>query len=48
MHTTFKEVTIPVPERSGRAIADYISVVMSLMVKAACIAFILKKNSFLY
>ncbi|KAI7892877.1 uncharacterized protein EV154DRAFT_479784 [Mucor mucedo] len=31
MHTTFKEVSIPVPEKSGGAIADYISVVMSLM-----------------
>jgi hypothetical protein len=46
IHTTLKEVSIPVSERSGGAIADFISVVISLMVKTACIAFLLK-NSFL-
>lgn len=46
VHTTLKEVSIPASERSGGAIADFISVVISLMVKTTCIAFLLK-GSFL-
>lgn len=46
VHTTLKEVSIPASERSGGAIANFISVVISLMVKTTCIAFLLK-GSFL-
>jgi hypothetical protein len=33
VHTTLKQISIPTSEKSGGAIADFISVVISLMVK---------------